>query len=165
MSLLRHRKIYSDVPRSSRWDRLPIPASHRNEFSAGYSLASCTPALLASALPASLILNELIRFVDIISANGKPSPFGLYQPRDPLHRRFPLPLLRGYPRNAPKNAKGASPLARQGHGLTAFRSPTHFPSETGCALRGPPKIAASSNANPCLCYPHPRREAGVHAQA
>src|SRR5580658_6781576 len=81
MSFLRHRKIYSDVPRSFRWDRQPIPASHRNEFSAGYSLASCTPALLAAALPASLILNHSTRFVDIISTNGKPSPFGLYQPR------------------------------------------------------------------------------------
>ena len=64
--------------------RQPVPATHRNEFSAGYSLASCTPALLASALPAKLILNQSSPFVDIISANGKPSPFGLYQRKGPL---------------------------------------------------------------------------------
>ncbi len=59
--------------------------AHRNEFSAGYSLASCTPALLAAALPALIILHQSTLFADIISANGKPSPFGLYQPKGPLH--------------------------------------------------------------------------------
>src|ERR1700733_11264772 len=114
MSFLRHRKIYSDVPISLRWDRQPRPASHRNESSAGYSLASCTPALLAAASPAPLILNQSTLFVDIISANGKPSPFGLYQPRGPLHNApFPAllsPFVASCLRFAPDPTSSPSPI-------------------------------------------------------
>ena len=40
--------------------RRPVASSqtHRNEFPAGYSLASCSPAVPASAFPASTILQE-----------------------------------------------------------------------------------------------------------
>jgi hypothetical protein len=63
MSFLRHRQIYqSDVfflsggRRSCCWLRL---RSHRlDEFAASYSLAGCTPALPASALPAGVILYQ-----------------------------------------------------------------------------------------------------------
>ena len=85
MSFLRHRKIYPDALTLSTLGSLPTPASHRNEFSAGYSLASCTPALLASGSPASLILQPSVLPVDIIAANGNLSPFTVYQPRGPLH--------------------------------------------------------------------------------
>src|ERR1700683_4168180 len=94
MSFLRHRKIYSDVPISLRWDRRPVPASPRNESSPACPWPSSTPALPAAASPAPLILNQSTRFVDIISANGKPSPFGLYQPRGPLQQPF-SPLSTG----------------------------------------------------------------------
>jgi hypothetical protein len=85
MSFRRHRKIYPDADTLFALGWLPTPTPHRNEFSAGYSLASCTPAGLASASPASLILRQIPPFVDIISANGYLSPVSLYQQRGPLH--------------------------------------------------------------------------------
>jgi hypothetical protein len=67
MSFLRHGQIYqSDVV--SRWRRSSFrlrPRSHRlDEFAASYSLAGCTPALPASALPAGSIFNQLAETVN-----------------------------------------------------------------------------------------------------
>jgi nucleoside phosphorylase len=63
MSFLRHRQIYqSDVFLVSGWRRSCFrlrPRSHRlDEFAASYSLAGCTPAEPASALPAGSIFNQ-----------------------------------------------------------------------------------------------------------
>src|SRR2546426_795688 len=44
--------------------------THRNEFPAGYSLASCSPAELASAFPTNLILQQSRLSVEQISADG-----------------------------------------------------------------------------------------------
>ena len=53
MSFLRHKQIYRpmDPNRSSRSGRNAAPVSSSDESATGYSLASCTPALLASASP------------------------------------------------------------------------------------------------------------------
>lgn len=49
MSFLRHGEIYYPIEGAGA---CPAPSTHRcNEFPAGYSLASCSPALLASASP------------------------------------------------------------------------------------------------------------------
>ncbi len=57
MSFLRYREIYPEgfLPFLTA-GAASAPAAHRNEFPAGYSLASCSPAELASASPTSLIL-------------------------------------------------------------------------------------------------------------
>ena len=46
------------------------PLTHRNEFPAEYSLASCSPAELASAFPAELILLPNPPFGQKFSSNG-----------------------------------------------------------------------------------------------
>ncbi len=60
------------------------PQSHRNEFPAGYSLASCTPAALASALPTSPMLSPEFKPVELKSANGNLSRPSLSQPKGAL---------------------------------------------------------------------------------
>ena len=53
---------------------------HRcDEFPAEYSLASCSPAELASASSALLILQPTTPFVELISANGNRGTFSLSQ--------------------------------------------------------------------------------------
>jgi hypothetical protein len=53
---------------------------HRcDEFPAEYSLASCSPAELASASSASLMLQPTTPFVEQISANGNRGTFPLSQ--------------------------------------------------------------------------------------
>jgi hypothetical protein len=56
MSFFRHREIFqSDVIRSVRERRNRRSPAHRlDEFPVGYSSASCTPALLASASPTGI---------------------------------------------------------------------------------------------------------------
>src|SRR5450755_1990431 len=44
--------------------------THRNEFPAEYSLASCSPAELASAFPANVILQQSRLSVEQTSADG-----------------------------------------------------------------------------------------------
>ena len=53
MSFLRHREIYQSDERQERGGALTaMPPAHRHdEFPVGYSLASCSPAELASASP------------------------------------------------------------------------------------------------------------------
>ena len=71
MSFLRHREIYSDVQTTEVPGRAePSPATHRNEFPAGYSLAGCSPAEPASASPAGLVLQPKPPFVKQKAANG-----------------------------------------------------------------------------------------------
>jgi len=54
----------------TRGASLGPPRTHRNEFPAGYSLASCSPAALASAFPAKLILQPRSPFAKHNPANG-----------------------------------------------------------------------------------------------
>jgi len=59
-SFLRHKEIYQSDERK-RWRAQPCgrALAHRlDEFPAGYSLASCSPAELASASPTGLIVNN-----------------------------------------------------------------------------------------------------------
>jgi hypothetical protein len=60
MSFLRHMEIYQSDERKSERARLCSHAlAHRlDEFSVGYSLASCSPAALASASPTGLIVSN-----------------------------------------------------------------------------------------------------------
>ena len=60
MSFLRHKEIYQSDERKSERARLCGHAlAHRlAEFPVGYSLASCSPAELASASPTGLIVNN-----------------------------------------------------------------------------------------------------------
>src|SRR6516225_8528058 len=44
--------------------------THRNEFPAGYSLASCSPAELTSAFPTNVILQQSRLSVEQTSADG-----------------------------------------------------------------------------------------------
>jgi hypothetical protein len=59
-SFLRHREIYqSDEQQSERAQLLSHALAHRlDEFPVGYSLASCSPAELASASPTGLIVSN-----------------------------------------------------------------------------------------------------------
>jgi hypothetical protein len=54
----------------ARGASLSPPRTHRNEFPAEYSLASCSPAALASAFPARLILRPWSPFAKKNPANG-----------------------------------------------------------------------------------------------
>jgi len=59
---------------------------HRcDEFPAEYSLASCSPAELASASSASLMLQPTTSFVELISANGNRGTFPLSHPKGSLY--------------------------------------------------------------------------------
>jgi len=59
MSFLRHQENYqSDEQQSERAQLLSYALAHRlDEFPVGYSLASCSPAELASASPTGLIVS------------------------------------------------------------------------------------------------------------
>jgi hypothetical protein len=86
MSFLRHGEIYPDALFWTGAGELrSTPRTHRNEFPAGYSSASCSPAELAFASPTELILQPLIPFVDTISANGYMSLFSVSQRRGAVH--------------------------------------------------------------------------------
>ena len=76
MSFLRHREIYqSDERQSERARPCSHALAHRlDEFPVGYSLASCSPAELASASPTGLIVsngplegNKFLRWPDGVS--------------------------------------------------------------------------------------------------
>jgi hypothetical protein len=59
---------------------------HRcDEFPAEYSLASCSPAELASASSASLMLQPTTSFVELISANGNRGTFPLSHSKGSLY--------------------------------------------------------------------------------
>jgi len=78
LSFPRYKEIYPDAKPmycSGRRDRQPLP--HQDEFPAEYSLASCSPAALASASSATLILHHPLPFVHTFSANGDPRRWGL----------------------------------------------------------------------------------------
>ena len=93
MSFLGHGKIYrSALPSGELSPRPGSPAcDHRfDESSTGYSLASCTPALLASASPAfySFYLNKAAGQQK--AANGNLSPISLSHPRGALQALTPV---------------------------------------------------------------------------
>ena len=60
LSFLRHREIYqSDEQKGERARLFSHALAHRlDEFPVGYSLASCSPAELASASPTGLIVSN-----------------------------------------------------------------------------------------------------------
>jgi hypothetical protein len=59
LSFLRHEEIYPlAIFIETRGPSLSPTRTHRNEFPAEYSLASCSPAALASAFPAKLFCNQ-----------------------------------------------------------------------------------------------------------
>ena len=70
---------------------------HRcDEFPAEYSLASCSPAELASASSAAAMLQQQPSFVEVISANGNQGVLVLSQRRGSPHNTGTLgisPLL------------------------------------------------------------------------
>jgi hypothetical protein len=76
---------------------------HRcDEFPAEYSLASCSPAELASASSAAAMLQQQPSFVEVISANGNQGVLVLSQRRGSPHGTqslgiSPLPLSRFAP--------------------------------------------------------------------
>ncbi len=71
MSFPRHREIYSDVQTIEPPGRTELsPEAYRNEFPAGYSLASCSPAEPASASPAGLLLPQELPSAKKNAANG-----------------------------------------------------------------------------------------------
>ncbi|HYN24768.1 MAG TPA: hypothetical protein VES69_06945 [Pyrinomonadaceae bacterium] len=60
LSFLRHKEIYqSDEQKGERARLCSYALAHRlDEFPVGYSLASCSPAELASASPTGLIVSN-----------------------------------------------------------------------------------------------------------
>ena len=89
MSFLRHREIYRPMWRVNCRNLGAITAvapTHRpDEFPADYSLASCSPAELASASPA---VRSMILFISVgngLPANGNLSLFNLSQGWGALH--------------------------------------------------------------------------------
>jgi hypothetical protein len=63
--------------------------SHRcDEFPAEYSLASCSPAELASASSADAMLQPQPPFVELISANGNQGVSLLSHPRGSLYQGY-----------------------------------------------------------------------------
>ena len=105
MSFLRHREIYrSDMVSktiitwgpgaASRWSA-PVPSLRtrrkgraplivRDEFPVGYSLASCSPAELASASPTDLSMRWGMSAGNCLSANGNLSLVSVSQARGAL---------------------------------------------------------------------------------
>jgi hypothetical protein len=76
MSFLRHPEIYpSDAGASNASAR----AHRTDEFPAGYSLASCSPAALAYASPAAFRLRWLCDFANRFAAIGRVSLVSVYQ--------------------------------------------------------------------------------------
>ena len=87
MSFFRQREIYPDaLPSLGRGVASAPPRTHRNEFPAGYSSASCTPAWLASASPAKFILQAETKSVKLKSANSCLSLLSVSQQRGALHK-------------------------------------------------------------------------------
>ena len=68
---------------------------HRcDEFPADYSLASCSPAELASASSALLMLQPTTPFVELISANGNRGTFSLSQLKGSPHKGDDVGMFR-----------------------------------------------------------------------
>jgi len=73
MSFLRHREIFSDAQNTEPPGKglaSPEAATHRNEFPAEYSLASCSPAEPASASSAELVLPQEPPLAKKVPASG-----------------------------------------------------------------------------------------------
>src|SRR5712692_5308448 len=107
MSFLRHQEIYPSDGGLSLASQ--APAHRLDEFPAGYSLAGCSPAVPASASPASHILLRSPSFVQAVSANGNLSLISVSHPRGALHPQPPprssnfglcLPSLSSAPRTS-----------------------------------------------------------------
>ena len=88
MSFFRHGEIYqSDGGGTCSGERPqePPPDHRSDESPAGYSLASCSPAELASASPADVILKEKRKFEKENPSNGKCDNSTLSQQRGSPH--------------------------------------------------------------------------------
>src|SRR5712692_11196230 len=92
MSFLRHQEIYPSDGGLSLASQ--APAHRLDEFPAGYSSAGCSPAVPASASPASHILLRSSSFVYVFPANGNLSLISVSHPRGALQ----TPRGQGTPR-------------------------------------------------------------------
>ena len=85
MSFLRHKEIYPAM--GSRSDPATAPRLHRwDEFPAGYSSTSCSPAELASASPASGSIDACISVGNGLPANSYLSLVSLYHLKGAVQR-------------------------------------------------------------------------------
>jgi len=85
MSFFRHEEIYHFDEGHGKEGAIPpqrhhAPTHRTDEFPAGYSSAGCSPAVPASASPASAILLELILNAKDFAANGILSLIPVSQP-------------------------------------------------------------------------------------
>ena len=84
MSLLRHREIYRNAGKLAGGLATAPSDPHCDEFPASYSLASCSPAELASASPALRSMIGSISVGNDLPANGNPSLVSVSQWRGAL---------------------------------------------------------------------------------
>jgi len=95
MSFFRHEEIYHFDEGHGKEGAIPpqrhhAPTHRTDEFPAGYSSAGCSPAVPASASPASAILLELILNAKDFAANGILSLIPVSQPWGSLQ---PVPVF------------------------------------------------------------------------
>ena len=93
MSFLRHAEIYRPdgrvVGQKAAEGGWAAPRPHRtDEFPAGYSSASCSPAELASASPASLSVESQRIVGNGLPANGNLSLLSVPHPKGAVHFGF-----------------------------------------------------------------------------
>jgi len=81
MSFLRHREIYRNPGKLAGGLATASSDPHCDEFPASYSLASCSPAELASASPAVRSMIGFIPADNDLPANGNLSLVPVSQPR------------------------------------------------------------------------------------
>src|SRR6516164_4201866 len=92
MSFLRHREIFRPIE-AGRGDHVTASTLHRfDEFPAGYSSASCSPAEPASAWPASGSMIGSVVIDNDLPANCNLSLISLYHRRGAV-QLCPLPPL------------------------------------------------------------------------
>ena len=86
MSFLRHREIYRNAGKLAGGLATAASDPHCDEFPASYSLASCSPAELASASPAVRSMIGFIPAGNGLPANGNLSLVSVSQWRGAVHR-------------------------------------------------------------------------------
>jgi hypothetical protein len=82
MSFFRHQEIYRPMTAGLTGGFAAASSHHRyDEFPASYSLASCSPALLASAWLAFVIMIAVISAGNSSPANGYMSLISVFHPK------------------------------------------------------------------------------------
>jgi hypothetical protein len=97
MSFFRHEEIYPCDEGHYGEGAIPqdhAPAHRNDESPTGYSSAGCSPAVPASASPASAIMPWLIFSTKFFAANGKLSPILLSQLKGAVQRVISSPQWR-----------------------------------------------------------------------